>query len=446
MTRRQRGWGAAGLVALLGGLLAGCASAPTTAPVQTPRLADGEFLVSPLDGYPRSLSAAEAEALREAHRGLVAGEEPEMVASVASRLLQRNPDLDPARVLRAQSGFVSGRYEEVLADLEGVVEAHPDYVAAQLVAGRAAERLERPREAFEFYLRVELRSGLAGRRVEALRERAVEIAANRTRDLLARGRLDEARHELELVAGWAPDRAEVILLTAEFAAAAGNPEIELDAVKRLLEIEPSDALVRRRARLEMEAGDAGEGLRILEELTLRYPEDSALALELERAKFRWRLDLLPADVRQLLRAPELTRGDYAKLLFWLFPDVRYGRPSRGRIASDILDHPNRQEIARVINLDFMRMDSTLHLFHPDRFLSRQETLESVLKILAGRNPRPACLGADEPALRMSIDRLCSLAVRCGLVSEPGDCLPRAVASGRFVEDIGFTALDVLGVE
>jgi hypothetical protein len=92
------------------------------------------------------------------------------------------------------------------------------------------------------------------------------------------------------------------------------------------------------------------------------------------------------------------------------------------------------------------MDSTLHLFQPDRSLRRHETLESVLKILGGRDPRPACLGAEDPSLRMSIERICGLAARCGLVAEPGDCLPHAIASGRFVEAIGFTALDALGDE
>ena len=48
--------------------------------------------------------------------------------------------------------------------------------------------------------------------------------------------------------------------------------------------------------------------------------------------------------------------------------------------------------------------------------------------------------------RMSVERLCRLAARCSLIAEPGDCLPEAIASGRFVESIGFSALEVLGIE
>jgi hypothetical protein len=312
------------------------------------------------------------------------------------------------------------------------------------MVGRAAEKLERIKDAFAVYMRIAQRSDLANRRARDLYPRATEIAANRIEDLLGMGRPEEAGAELDLLESWAPSEWRTLELVAEYSAVAGTPDRELAAVKRLIDLGSTKALLRRRARLEMEAGDAGEGLRILEELRLEDPEDLELALELDRAKFRWRLDLLPAEVRSLLNLPVLTRADYAKLLFWLFPDVRYGHPTQGLIASDILEHPHRQEIARVVNLGLMRVDSTLHLFHPEQPLKRQEGLESVLRILSRRSPRPACFGSDDPSARMSVERLCGLAARCGLFLDPGDCLPEATASGRFVETVGSAALDVLG--
>ena len=433
-------------LAVLAALTVGCATAPTPAPSGRGDAVDRAFLPSPESGYPRSLSAAEAASLRSAHAGLLGRESPAATVEVARVLLEANPALDPARVLWAQAEFVAGRPAEALAAAAAVAERFPDYVAAQLVVGRSAENLNRVETAFETYLRVATRSEAAERRANELRPRAVEIVANRTRDLLAKGRVEEAAESLALLGSWAPDEPDTLMLEADHAAAVGAPILELDAVKRLLELQPSEDLVRRRARLEMEAGDTGEGLRILKELTQRYPGDAELAAELERAKFSWRLELLPADARDLLRLPELTRADFAKLLFWLFPDVRYGRASAGRIASDILDHPYRQEMARVINLDLMWVDSSLHLFYPSRPLTRDEGLEVVLRILARRNPQPACLGSDDPAVRMSVPRRCALAARCGLLIEAGDCLPEAVASGKFVESIGFGALDILGAE
>ncbi|MCP4203807.1 MAG: hypothetical protein GY769_17955 [bacterium] len=438
--------GAAGLLASLAILAAGCAVPTAPAPTTGLESREAAYLQSPLIGYPRSLSASEAETLRSAHRSLLAGENAAAVAEVALMLLEANPDLDPAQILWAQSDFISGHYAAAFDRAHPVAERFPDYLGAQLVAGRSAEKLDRIKSAFEAYRRIADRSGLANRRAEELFPRAIEIAVLRTEDLLEKGRVEEAGAELEQLESWASDEIRTLELVARYSAVAGAPERELTAVKRLIEFDPSDELLRRRARLEMEAGDAGEGLRILEELTRQNPEDYELALELDRAKFRWRLDLLPAEVRGLLELPELTRADFAKLLFWLFPDVRYGRSSQGRIASDILDHPHRQEIARVINLNLMTVDSTLHLFHPERSLRRQDGLESVLRILSRRRPRPACLGSADPSLRMSVERLCALAARCGFFPESGDCLPEATASGRFVETIGFAALDVLGAE
>lgn len=437
---------AVGLLPSLAVLATGCLAPTAPPPKTTLRLRDAAYLQSPLDGYPRSLSASEAARLRAAHQSLLAGEDSDGVAEVARMLLAANPELEPAQLLWAQSDFVGARYSVAFERAAPVAERYPDYLAAQLVAGRAAEKLDRIKAAFEAYLRIAQRSNLAERRAEELYPRATEIAAKRTEDLLDKGRADEAGAELELLESWAPDEIRTMELVAQYSAVAGTPDRELAAVKRLIQFNSSKELLRRRAQLEIVAGDSGEGLRILEELTQENPEDYELALELDRAKFRWRLDLLPAEVRSLLERPELTRADYAKLLFWLFPDVRYGRPSQGRIASDILDHPHRQEIARVINLDLMRVDATLHLFHPERSLKRLDGLESVLRILSRRSPRPACLGSDDPGVRMSVGRLCGLAARCGLFPEPGDCLPGAVASGRFVETIGFAALDLLGTE
>ncbi len=437
---------AAGPVLALAVLASACAAPIAPEPKTALRPRDGAYLQSPLDGYPRSLSASEAETLRAAYRSLLAGEPAEAAAEVARMLLAANPGLEPAELLWAQSDFAGTRYSAALERAGPVAARYPDYVAAQLVAGRAAEKLDRIKDAFEAYLRAAGRSNLANDRAEELYPRAIEIAARGTEDLLAKGRLEEAGVELDLLESWAPGEVRTLELVAEYSAMAGVPGRELAAIRRLLELTSTNDLLRRRARLEMEAGDAGEGLRILEELTRQNPEDYELALELDLAKFRWRLGLLPAEVRSLLEMPVLTRADHAKLLFWLFPDVRYGRPSQGRIASDILDHPHRQEIARVINLELMRVDRTLHLFHPERALTRLEGLESVLRILSRRSSRPACLGSDEPAARMSVERLCGLAARCGFFPEPGDCLPEATASGRFVETIGFAALDVLGIE
>jgi hypothetical protein len=47
------------------------------------------------------------------------------------------------------------------------------------------------------------------------------------------------------------------------------------------------------------------------------------------------------------------------------PQIRTARPGAAQIASDIVDHPSRDEIARVANLGLMSIDETLHRFSPN---------------------------------------------------------------------------------
>lgn len=434
----------AGCVLALASLLAGCATAPAPTPERSTEHAEAAYLISPLRGYQRSVNATEAERLRRAHEALVKHSDSAGSRGVATELLDASPDLHPASVLLAQSAFVDGDFARALESAGAVASVHAEYLAAQLLVGRAAEKLDRITEAFKAYSTIAPRSGLAERRAATLRDRAVEISANRAQDLIARGRWEEAAGEVGQLETWAPEQKRTLEIIARFAAGTKDAGRELEAVRRLAGSNPSGELRRRMALLELDVGDAGAGMRILEELVAESPGDANLVANLDRAKFRWRLGLLPEDVVELLDRPELARAEHAKLLFWLFPDVRYGRPGEGRIASDILDHPHRHEIARVVNLGLMRVDSTLHLFYPDRPLTRREALQSILRILDSRRARPACFGDSDPRARLSTQTLCLLSARCGLLAEPADCLPEAGASGQFVEGVGFAALNISG--
>jgi hypothetical protein len=214
------------------------------------------------------------------------------------------------------------------------------------------------------------------------------------------------------------------------AAARGDEVGELEAVARLAERFPErEDLAERRGALELEVGDPGAGVEIFQALVEAHPEDRALAERLEAAKFRWRLSLLPERVSRLVQQPELSRGGFAVLLFWLVPEIRYGRPAGARIATDILDHPQREEIARVANLGLMAVDPTLHRFAPEAPVTRLAALEAVLAVLRARpGGASGCAhpGTSDPGLPAA----CAAAVRCRLIADPGDCLPNARLSGR----------------
>lgn len=390
--------------------------------------ADRPFLTSPVHGYPRLVPLQRERELVAVYRELVEAGALDAATASASQWLAADPGLHPARVLLAMADFGAGRWRDAVARLEAVTAELPSYVAAQLLLGRAHERLEEIPAAVAAYAAVAGTDPLAAASVTRLRPRAVEIVGARFAEALARGRLDVAREALRGLQEWAPTSPVALEAELALAEADGEPERALAAARRLAELDPADrGLAERLAVLELAVGDAGRGLDILEGLAAADPADTALAERLTQARFRWRMQLLPEHVRDLGARTALTRGDFAVLVYWLFPSIRHGRAAGATIASDILDSPVQREIARVINLGLLGVDPVLHLFHPHRTITRQEAIEALLRLLLSQQPQPACVGTG--GALASVEGACAAARRCELIAEVADCLPSEPLSG-----------------
>ena len=117
------------------------------------------------------------------------------------------------------------------------------------------------------------------------------------------------------------------------------------------------------------------------------------------------------------------------LLYWLVPGVRAGVASSARIATDVLDHPQRQEIVRVVNLQLMDVDATLRRFEPEARVRRSAALRALLRALQRAPQAPACVAPLQGNPQPSREALCSAAAACGMLPEAADCLPEAGVSG-----------------
>jgi hypothetical protein len=346
-------------------------------------------------------------------------------------------------VLLAQTELAEGRFQEAVDRLAPVVEELPGYTAAELTYARAAEKLGDLPAAFGVYAQSAAASRLAAQRAAALRPRALEIVGARLADALRRGRADEAGAQLALLERWAPEEEGTLLAAQAVAAARRDPAAELAAVRRLAVLRPQDReLLARRAELEVTAGDAGAGVEILERLARENPRDARLAERLAWAKYRWRLKLLPTDVAALADAAQLSRADLAALLYWLLPEVRYGRGASPRIAADVLEHPRREEVVRVVNLGLLDLDETLHHFSPHRPASRAEALRALLRLLAMQGGVACAPGAGTRGL--GAESVCALAAACRLVPSAADCLPGAPLTGGEAVEMVRRASELLG--
>jgi len=405
------------------------------------------FLVSPLRGFSLGVLPDYASRLRTAHAELVERGDRAVARRQAEALRRENPLLEPAAVLLAQVEFVEGNHHRAAELLQPIVAAHTQYVAAQLLLGRTAEKIEDVAGAFASYFEITQVSTLASDRANALRDRALEIVGNRVQDALRRGRTEDATRDVLVLASWAPGELVTLQAALGLAQAVGDSEGELKAARMLVPLLPEDNLMKvRLADLELETGDPSAGLRIFQELAGMDPQDVALAERLARAKLQWRLTLMPAKVLELVRQPQLSRAEFAAVVYWLFPVVRYGRAGSGRIANDILDNPHRQEIVRMVNLGLAVVDTTLHTFGPDKPQTRGRALLGLLRLLDLQDPRLTCLGPEGSLERAMDQQVCESAARCLLIREAAECLPGAVLSGPAAFEMSRSALDQLGVE
>ena len=404
------------------------------------------FLGSPLTGYPLQLGAFEERRIGEAYRALLSGDRA-AARALALQLLAANDGLHPALLILAQHDYLDRELEKAEGRIRPVLDELPDYSSARLIHGRILEALGDLVGAYSSYRKASAEFSVAAVRVRKLEPRAVEVLSKRIDDALARGRLQEASDSLVALEEWVPDLPATLRAAIDVARARDDPQAELQASRKLSEQFPDAQDVQeRRAELELDVGSPGEGLRIFQDLAARSPGDSELADKVAWARFRWRLVLLPDVVVERADLPELNRADFATLLYWLFPTVRYGRAPEGRIANDVFDHPSREEIVRVVNMELMAVDPVLHRFEPDRAVSRRTALVGLLRLLGRRQPRLACLGEGLGLTRPALDQICRASTRCRLIPEMAECLPEATLSGPVAVEMSRRALEQLGIE
>ena len=429
-------WLAAGSLASLLLITAACASSGAPAPQSPLSREDRAFFLSPLEGYPLTIGATTERRIQQAYQTLVTSGDSSPARALSAELLSTNSGLHPASVLSAQVKALEKQFEDALDLLRPAVSELPDYTSGWLLYGRVSEKLDDVVGALIAYSKIAGWNTLAASRVEQLKPRGAEILRNRIESDLIAGRTDDAMRSLERLQNVAGNEAATIEATAAVARSSNDPNLELEAMRALHERSPDNrSVTERRAELEMEVGDPSDGMRLMKDLVATYPDDKSIEEKAAQAEFLWRLQLLPPDVRAIAREPQVTRGDFATLVFWLFPEVRYSRTGTARIANDVLEHPHRNEIVRVINLGLMSVDPSLHRFEPYQPIERIEALSTVTRLMSERDSPPVCLGTRSARQDASRRQVCDLAAQCRLIPSQDDCLPSASMTGLEVVDL-----------
>ena len=416
-------------------------------------VSEQDYVLDPLTGYPLTVGAEAKQRVRAAFAGFGAGDSMTTIASEAEALAASDPAFLPAIVLRAQVDFLNRVDRGVVDRLQPILDELPDYLAASLLAARAQERLGATIQAYEIFDSLAPIHRKAYERAAELRPKALEIIERRFEDALARGRYEEAQGHLEQLEAWEVEEGLLLTRRRELYFQTGESEAELEILRKSAEMELGfgDAetkveLLNRLGALELDVGDVRAGMDIFEALTAEFPEDPLLTEQVERARFLWRLELLPPKVKAIARLPELDRADFASLLYWLFPNVRFSTVQDPPIATDILDHPNREEVLKVLDLELMEVDETLHRFDPGNGATRQTALAALLSLLQTAEPPASCMNGELRVSAKDRDRrwVCQRAADCSLIAETTECLPAAILSGSEAVDLVRRCLDRMG--
>lgn len=335
---------------------------------------------------------------------------------------RQEPGSQPVRIGEIEALVAAGALPEARA---ACAEAMPgsgpgDATLPLLVAcGEAEARSGQPIAAYELYrpaaARASERAGITARAAD-LRTQARDQGGKEAQEASLRKDWAAAR----LAAGRAieiePESAAAREAAGDVERQAGDGAAALERYGEALQRDPSNRQLQGKiARLAAERGDWASAIPALERLAA---EDPSFEAEAEEARLSFRLSNWPEPERAAARATRLTRGDAARLVWWMVPAVRQVRLSAGIIASDIVDRGDREQIARAVGLGLLDVDRETHRARPDAVLTFSAAARLYLSLYALIAPAGSapCL-PDRPVETVDSGEAIRVARECGILDE-----------------------------
>ena len=369
------------LIAVL--VAAGCTPvadkpAPNVVPTGNDR-----FLVDPRLGYTGPGAPATVTRFENAWRYVLAGEEAEAQRRL-NEILQREPGYVPAQLAQAALDLRAGRFAEASTTVARLRDFLPDYTAARVYEAELAYRQKQTRQAYELY-----------RAVVSLPD-APAFAQERLAELH-----DAFFNELYGAAQSAPDSEAMRLLRETLALNPGAIEPRILLAQKLLAAKQWDEARRELDPLLNTAPDRSEVQEMLAEIDVgrgRYQEaivrygrlatrtkDPRFERRLEEIKQEWSAANMPPYYRSAVESAAITRADFATLLYWTVPSVRFaqnlGSPP---IAIDIENVPGREEVIRAIAIGLFEVDAVTRRVSPYRPVTATRLSTHLARLLSLR--------------------------------------------------------------
>lgn len=356
-----------------------CAPAAAPPPMVTPTGTD-RFLVDPRIGYEMPIPPALATKFDAAWRFVQAGDETEGRRRLDD-ILKRDPGFVPAILAGAALDIRAGRFDAARGAIAVVKQRVPNYTAAEIYEAEIAARENQTRSAYDLYRALASRPGVPS----VVAERVSELGTTLFNELYA-------------AAQTAPPAEAIRLLREALTINAGAIEPRVMLASRLVEqrqFEQArrelDPLLNTSAdRTDVQALlaeiDAGRGR--YQEAIVRYDrlakrtDDPRYAQRLEEIKQEWNAANMPSHYRTALDSGEVTRDQFATLLYWTVPAVRFAQNLNAPpIAVDIEDVPGREEVIRAIAIGLFEVDPVTRRVSPHRVVTAARLSTHLTRLL-----------------------------------------------------------------
>jgi len=354
----------------------------TPPPPGTPA-GDQRFFIDPRTGYGTGAPENVERRFAAAWRQFVAGD----IAQARRRmsdLVSKNPEYQPAQLALAAIDIREGNLSIANATVSRLLQQRPHWTAARVYLGEIAIAQNRTRDAYEIY-------------------RSLASAPDAPPTAIERLELLEQRlfEELYTAAQTAPDTESIRLLGEALTFNPASIEARVLLARRLVAQRSWD---EARAALDPVIGseqperddveellaeiDAGRG-RFQDAITRyerlsRRTRDPRYTRRLEDIKEQWNAANMPLQFQAALESDAITRGDFAVLLYWKVPSVRFAQNlPTPPIAIDI-DVLGREEIIRAIAVGLYDVDPVTRRVNPSRLITAASLSRLAARILSLR--------------------------------------------------------------
>jgi len=336
---------------LIGACLLGMACVPRRVPAVPGAPAFPEYVLPSDRGEPAAVTARVDQVWR-----LLQANDLRAATREERALLEQAPASVSARTVQGYVALASRLPDVALRAFDGALGARPSFAPALAGRGHALLAQQKDAEAlaaFDAAVKADPSLTEIRRRADAVRLRVVDTAVAEAGKARSAGRFDDARSRYTLAIQVSPDSGFLYRERAAVARELHDDAAAIADLRRAAALDPSDADgLAALGRALAATGQLREAEATYRRALALDPSD-AIRAELSAVAGRQRDTLLPGEVREIERRPQLTRGDLAALLGVRFETLLRGAPSVQLVITDLRDDWSRPWITTVTGAGVM---------------------------------------------------------------------------------------------